>query len=70
MANLPCTDGSNGNGIHAQWAFMNTRCVWIQSAIDLVKYVEKYPIALHDDGFMMSYIPLMKSHPDEKKNIC
>jgi hypothetical protein len=55
MADLPYTNGSNGNGL--------------TSALDLIKYVVKYPLALYDQRFMMSYIPLINSCPNEKKRL-
>ena len=52
MAYLPYTDGSNGNGI--------TR------ASELQGYLQKYPLALMDEGFMLSYVPLINTDAGAK----
>lgn len=49
MAHLKYTDGSNGNGITAPG--------------QLLAYVRRFPLALGDERFMASYIPLIKSDP-------
>ena len=52
MAYLPYTDGSNGNGI--------TR------ASELQGYLQKYPLALMDERFMLSYVPLINTDAGAK----
>lgn len=48
MAYLPYTDGSNGNGI--------------TDVYELLQYLEQYPIAWMDHGFIGSYEPLLNSY--------
>ena len=55
MSHLPFTDGSNGNGI---------TCPAM-----LRKYLAAYPLALFDDSFMISYIPLISTDPLLKQDL-
>ena len=55
MSHLPYTDGSNGNGL--------------TKAGDLLLYTRKYPVALVDERFMKSYIPLIKGDAKVKAEI-
>ena len=52
MAHLGYTDGSNGNGITAPG--------------QLLSYVRQFPLALGNERFMASYIPLIDSDPKVK----
>jgi len=55
MSYLPYTDGSNGNGLTV--------------AAHLVEYVTKYPLALLDNGFMTSYLPLLVSNQPAAREV-
>ena len=52
MAQLPYTDGSNGNGL--------TR------VSDVLNYLNSHPLAQLDDKFIESYIPLFKNDKEQR----
>jgi len=55
MSHLPFTDGSNGNGI---------TCPAM-----LRKYLATCPLALCDDSFIISYLPLISTDPQLKQDL-
>lgn len=55
MADLPYTDGSNGNGI--------------TDASELWLFLKKYPLALMDQRYMIGYMPLIKSDESVLHNV-
>lgn len=55
MSHLPFTDGSNGNGI---------TCPAM-----LRKYLAACPLALCDDSFIISYLPLISADPLLKQDL-
>ena len=55
MAHLPYTGGSNGNGI--------------TKVDELRNYLTTCPLALYDEGFMASYIPLIKTDLKLKREL-
>ncbi len=55
MADLPYTDGSSGNGI--------------TDASELLQYLEKYPVAMMDQRYMIGYMPLIKSDESVLRNV-